>query len=195
MLDFFKISTRSKKNCTEIYPKFIIKKSKDLMIRGGDFYAVWVEERGLWSTDEDDVIQMIDRELFDFSEKYKREHGERVNVLYLWDAESGTIDAWHKYCQKQSRDWFEPLDEKLIFANDKTKKEDYATKRLSYPLEEGSIEAYDKLISTLYSEEERQKIEWAIGSIVSGDSKHIQKFMVLYGAAGTGKSTILNIIQ
>jgi energy-coupling factor transporter ATP-binding protein EcfA2 len=50
-------------------------------------------------------------------------------------------------------------------------------------------------MSTLYSEEERHKIEWAIGSIVTGDSKKIQKFMVLYGAAGTGKSTILNIIQ
>ena len=195
MLDFFKISTRSKKNYTEIYPKFIIKKSKDLMIRGGDFYAVWVEERGLWSTDEDDVIQLIDRELKKYSEEYKKNSENDVRTLYLWDAESGMIDAWHKYCQKQSRDWFEMLDEKLIFANDKTKKEDYATKRLSYPLEEGSIEAYDTLMSTLYSEEERQKIEWAIGAIVSGDSKHIQKFMVLYGAAGTGKSTILNIIQ
>lgn len=29
-------------------------------------------------------------------------------------------------------------------------------------------------MSTLYSEEERHKIEWAIGSIVAGDSKHIQ---------------------
>lgn len=50
-------------------------------------------------------------------------------------------------------------------------------------------------MSTLYSETEREKIEWAIGSIVCGDSKKLQKFMVLYGAAGTGKSTVLNIIQ
>ena len=54
---------------------------------------------------------------------------------------------------------------------------------------------WDKLVSTLYSDEERTKIEWAIGSIVCGESKKIQKFMVLYGAAGTGKSTILNVIQ
>lgn len=39
------------------------------------------------------------------------------------------------------------------------------------------------------------KIEWAIGSIVCGESQKLQKFLVLYGAAGTGKSTILNIIQ
>ena len=195
MLDFLKISTRSKKNMTEIYPKFVIKKSKDLMIRGGDFYAVWVEELGLWSTNEDDVIQLIDQELKTYKEEQKNILGDNVKVLYLWDSETGMIDAWHKYCQKQMRDNFHMLDEKLIFANDKTCKKDYATKRLPYPLEEGSIEAYDKLMSTLYSEEERQKLEWAIGSIVSGDSKHIQKFLVLYGAAGTGKSTVLNIIQ
>ena len=105
------------------------------------------------------------------------------------------IDSWHKYCQRQMRDNFHMLDEKLIFSNYETKKEDYASKKLSYPLEPGDLSAYDKLMSTLYSEEERHKIEWAIGSIVSGDSKKIQKFMVLYGAAGTGKSTILNIIQ
>ena len=64
MIDFLVISTRStKRGVIEIYPKFIIKKSSDLMIRGGDFYAVWIEERGLWSTDEQDVITLIDREL------------------------------------------------------------------------------------------------------------------------------------
>ena len=53
MIDFLMISYRSpKKDVIEIYPKFIIKKSKDLMIRGSDFYAVWMEERNLWSTDE-----------------------------------------------------------------------------------------------------------------------------------------------
>ena len=44
-LDFVVISARSKKRgVVEIYPKFIIKRSEDLMIRGGDFYAIWVEE-------------------------------------------------------------------------------------------------------------------------------------------------------
>ena len=63
------------------------------------------------------------------------------------------------------------------------------------PLEEGATDAWNKLMSTIYSEEERTKIEWAIGSIVCGESKKLQKFMVLYGAAGTGKSTVLNIVQ
>lgn len=196
MLDFLIISTRRKKpGIIEIYPKFVIKKSADLMIRGGDFYAVWDEDRGIWSTDEDDVIRLIDRELKVYSEQYKKDSDDRVKVLYLWDAESGMIDAWHKYCQKQTRDNYTMLDEKLIFSNDEINKKDFASRHLNYPLEQGSIAAYDKLMSTLYSPEERHKLEWAIGSVVTGDSKHIQKFMVLYGEAGAGKSTVLNIIQ
>ena len=51
--DFFMVSRRfPKQGVVEIFPKFIIRKSSDLMIRGGDFYAVWIDSRGLWSTDE-----------------------------------------------------------------------------------------------------------------------------------------------
>lgn len=196
-MDFLVITTRSVKRGTiEIYPKFILKKSKDLMIRGGDFYAIWMDDIGLWSTDEDDVIRMIDRELDKFAEENKMRFGDsNVKVLHMWDAESGMIDTWHKYCQKQMRDCFHALDENLIFSNTVTKKEDYASKRLPYPLESGPCPAWDTIMSTLYFEEERHKLEWAIGAIVSGDSKNIQKFLVLYGSAGTGKSTVLNIIQ
>lgn len=195
MLDFLMISRRSTKKGVEIYPKFIIKNSTDLMIRGGDFYAIWIDEKGLWSTDEQDAIRLIDKEL----ENYYNEHAQyldgTVSVKYMWDAESGTIDSWHKYCQKQMRDSYHTLDESLIFSNTKTTKEDYASKRLNYPLEPGDYSSWDKLISTLYTPEERHKIEWSIGAIVTGDAKYIQKFMVFYGSAGTGKSTILNVIQ
>lgn len=196
MLDFLMISTRStKRGVIEIYPKFIIKKSSDLMIRGGDFYAIWIEERGLWSTDEQDALILIDKYLDEYAEENKGKFEAQVRVMHMWDAESGMIDTWHKYCQKQMRDSFHQLDDTLIFANAKVSKKDYSSKRLPYPLEKGDISAWDKLISTLYSPEERHKIEWSIGAIVTGDSKNIQKFMVFYGSAGTGKSTILNIIQ
>lgn len=196
MIDFLMISTRStKRGIIEIYPKFIVRTSSDLMIRGGDFYAIWIEERGLWSTDEQDALQLIDRELDRYAEENRQRFDSNIKVLHMWDAESGMIDRWHKYCQKQMRDSFHMLDEKLIFSNTPTDKKDYASKKLNYPLEAGDLSAYDKLMSVLYSEEERRKIEWAIGSVVSGESKKLQKFMVLYGAAGTGKSTVLNIIQ
>lgn len=196
MIDFLMIATRmGKRNTIEIYPKFIIKKSKDLMIRGSDFYAIWLEERGLWSTEEQDALQLIDRELDLYVQEHKQLLNDSYRVLHMWDAESGMIDNWHKYCQRQMRDNYHTLDDTLIFANTPVKKDSYASKRLPYPLEEGDISAYDELIGTLYSPEEREKIEWAIGAIVNGDSKKIQKFLVLYGPPGSGKSTVLNIVE
>ena len=110
-----------------MYPK-----SKDLMIRGGDFYAVWMEDEGLWSTDEEDALQIIDRELDKFAKENQDKFNCNVRVLHMWDSETGMVDSWHKYCQKQKRDSFHMLDEKLIFSNTETKKEDYASKRLDY---------------------------------------------------------------
>ena len=198
MLDFVRIATRPlKKGIIEIYPNFVVNnRSTDLMIRGGDFYAIWMEEKGLWSTDEQDAIQLIDEEVVNFMHTFREQHpDDTIIVKYLWDSTSGMIDAWHKYCQKQLRDNYHSLDETLIFSDTKTSKKDYASKRLDYPLKPGEAPGYEKLISTLYAPEERKKIEWAIGSIVTGESRHIQKFLVLYGDAGTGKSTILNIVS
>ena len=196
MVDFLRIATRStKKGVVEVYPKFIVGKSKDLMIRGGDFYAIWLEDRGLWSTDEQDVIDLVDRELLNFTKENKHRFDDTLVTKYMWDSESGIIDIWHKYCQKQMRDNFHTLNEKLIFSNQESTKSDYASKRLPYPLGEGDISSWDELISFLYSPEERHKIEWCIGAVVNGASKKLEKFAVFYGAPGTGKSTVLNIIQ
>ena len=73
MLDFVRISIRSgKKGIIEIYPKFVIKNpSEDLMIRGGDFYAIWNEELGIWSTNEQDVIDTVDRLTDEFANEYR----------------------------------------------------------------------------------------------------------------------------
>lgn len=197
MLDFIKIKEKSTKIGLEIYPAFIIKSSfDDLMIRGGDFYAVWNEYTQLWSTDEGVLINLIDSELEQYAKNYETRTGTKpARVCYLWDSDSGSIDRWHKYCQKQLRDNYHPLDETITFANTETTKKNYISKRLKYPLKKGPTDAYDEIIGTLYSDEERHKLEWAIGAIVTGNSKNIQKFIVMYGAPGTGKSTILNIVQ
>lgn len=196
MFDFLVVSSRStKRGCIEIYPKLIIKKSSDLMIRGGDFYAIWNEDKRLWCTDEHEALILIDSLLDAYAEKNKDTFTSDVKVLHMWDAETGMIDNWHKYCQKQMRDNYIPLDENIMFSNSERGKKEYASKVLGYPLLKGSYSGFDKLIGTLYTPEERHKIEWVIGAIVTGSSKQLQKFLVFYGAAGAGKSTIINIIQ
>ena len=60
-LDFFKVDSKRVKSGMLLYPKFIAKKSKDLMIKGKSFYAIWDEEAGLWSKDFFRAIEIIDR--------------------------------------------------------------------------------------------------------------------------------------
>ena len=197
MVDFLQIfANTTKRGHVEIRPEFLIcNPSEDLMIKSGDFYAVWVEERGLWSTKEQDLIRIVDRELKKYADEYEKMSSDIIHVMYMRNSSTGTIDRWHKYCEGQMRDSFHALDEKLVFQNDEVNKKDYASKRLPYPLEAGESPAWDKLTSVLYSPDEKRKIEWAIGAGVSGESKRIQKFLVFYGDPGTGKSTILDIIQ
>ena len=195
--DFVKIAWRmgAKKGLPpEIYPQFITKRSKDLMIRGGDFYAVWDERKGRWSQDQDDVIELIDAEMEAFKKK-DPDHLDGAQIAYMWNSDSGTIDKWRKYVTKQTTDNYHPLDETLVFENTEPKREDYSSKHVPYALEHGTHDSWDELVGTLYSPEERHKIEWAIGSVVSGDSRWIQKFFVFYGAPGCGKGTILEIIE
>lgn len=200
MYDFVHIEEHwdSKRTKATIEPSFDTRKKNcsDIMVRGGDFYAIWDEESGCWSTDEDKVIEIVDKKLLEKVEEIKDKYPEAsVYAKYMWNSRSGSIDEWHKYCQKKIRDRFHPLDEKIIFSNDEIKKEDYASKRLSYPIKEGSTKNWDKLMGVLYSPEELHKLEWAIGSIITGDSKTLEKFFVLYGSGGTGKGTFLKIVQ
>lgn len=195
MLDFLKIGTRMSKNGLEVYPDYIVRKKKDLMIRGQDFYAIWDEEAGVWSTDKDRAVELIDKELDNKAADIEKTSGYSPIVLHLSDSSNKQIDSWIHYCKVQMPDVYKPLDETLVFANTPTKKENYSSHRLPYALEPGDISAYEKLMNTLYSEEERRKLEWSIGSIITGDSKKRQKFIVLYGSSGTGKSTFLNIVD
>ena len=87
MLDFLNIATKYKNGVTEIYPNFRVGKNNDLMIRGGDFYAIWVEDRKLWSTDEDDAIELIDRELREYAKQNQPNFGS-VKIMYIRDSDS-----------------------------------------------------------------------------------------------------------
>ena len=193
MLDFVSVKAfSSKKGVTDIYPEFIVKKSKDLMIRGRAFYAIWDEDQGLWSRSEDDARRLIDQEIYKFAETYRTE--DRVSLKLLANFSSKKWIEFQTYC-KNSPDNFHDLDILVRFQNDKIKKTDYSSKRLPYSLSNEDCPAYNEIISTLYFPEEKKKIEWTIGAILSGDSTEIQKFVVLYGDPGSGKSTILRIME
>lgn len=191
------LATEWRKDNLIIFPDFVLSDTSDVMIKGSDFYAVWIEERGLWSTKETDFVRLVDAELYKFAEEIRSQQpgAGKITVQYLRYTRNGGIDRWHKYCKQQQRDIYHALDGRLVFANEETTKKDYASKRLPYALMDGPTPGWDSLVSVLYSPEERRKLEWAIGAVVSGDSRKIQKFVALYGPGGTGKSTVLRVIE
>jgi hypothetical protein len=196
-MDFFRVAMREiekgpHKGSFEVYPDFVVRRSKDLMVRGKAFHAIWDEEQGLWSTDEYDVVRLVDEALDKFAAEQKA-IGVTCRVKHLSSFKTNGWTQFRNYVGRVSDNGCE-LDASLTFQNSVITKNDHASRRLPYKLESGSYEAWDELVSTLYIPEERAKIEWCIGSIVAGDSKSIQKFAVFYGKPGTGKSTIFDII-
>ena len=192
-MDFYRIKETRKKDTIIIYPDFVVKTSDDLLTKGGNFYAVWDQEKGMWSTDELDVARFIDEDLKKRADELKDLPTFNVEVKWATSYGSKVWDDYKKFV-KTMPDSKYVLDMDLTFSNDKPDKKKHASKRLSYSIEEGPAECYEEIISTLYDNTERDKIEWAIGAILSGDAKNIQKFIVFYGSSGTGKSTIMNII-
>ena len=194
-MDFYDVRERRiKKDLVEVYPEFNVMKSKDLMVRGKSFYAVWNADLGMWSTDIYEVQKMIDRDLRNYKEEMTQRDTERVVVKYTRAYSSTSWVTFCNYIQRLS-DNYHQLDEKLTFADTPIEKKDYISRRLPYSLVDGPHSAFDEIMTTLYNDDERQKILWAIGSVVSGDARKIQKFCVLYGDPGTGKGTVLDIIE
>lgn len=195
-MDFFKaVAHASKGGVIEVRPDFTISRHDDMMVRGKSFYAIYDSNTGLWSTDESDLQRIVDEELFRFAEDIRKKNPEdRVVVKTMAEYGSNSWKQYKEYVTKMFDD-YHPLDNRLLFTNSDYKKTDYASRTLSYPLEEGDYSAWEEFMSSLYEPEERRKIEWAIGAVISGDAKKIDKFMVLYGDPGSGKGTVLDIIK
>lgn len=197
MLHFMHPKNIIEKKDAIVYADFDVEDADDILIYGKEFKAIWDESKGLWLTSEKDVQRLCDSELRQRAKEVKNSVGADVTVKtkLLKDFSSGSWVNYRKFVANMYNN-YQPLDQELTFSNTPLGvKEEYRSKVLPYSLEEGDYSAWDELVGTLYAPEERQKLEWAIGSIVSGDSRTIQKFVVLYGEGGTGKSTILNIIK
>ena len=194
-MDFYKIRTREARGLAQAYPDWVVDHFDDLMIRGGSFYAVWDEASGMWSTSEFDVQKFVDADLYAYVDE-ARKAGQSIEPLLTRNFSSGSWERFNRYIRNlPEKGNYHPLDENITFANTEVKKKDFVSKRLPYSLQNGKTDAWDELLGVLYSPTERDKIEWAIGAIVAGDSKWIQKFLVFYGPPATGKSTIIDIIE
>lgn len=187
-MDFYQLRAKRTKEGVYVYPDFIVQNSENLLIKGRSFHAVWDETKGLWSRDEMDVARMIDQQLYALADEMD------AIPLLMSSYESKSWTSWKNYVSSLD-DSPQDLDLSITFADDPPDKSKYASRRLPYSLVDAPCPAWDELVSTLYMPSEREKIEWAIGSIISGDSKTNQKFLVFYGQSGFGKSTVIGVME
>lgn len=152
-MDFVKIIYTFNKGEKVYEPDFgVEQRPTDLMVRGGDFYAVWDEDKGLWSTNEYDVQRLVDADIW--AAIKSDPVPENCHGKFLSSFKSGKWLEWKRYLKALPNKWTQ-LDTNVVFSNTETKKEDYCSQKLPYALEYGDMSAYEEIISTLYS----QKIE------------------------------------
>lgn len=193
-MDFYEIETspvRGQMGFLEAVPRFANVNSRDIMIRDGSFVAVWNPKTELWSKNEFDVIDIIDNDVRNYVET------SDIQNLVPKFCRRDSDGVWKKYrlWSKNMVDTDHPMDRNPVFLDTPIRREDHVSYRLPYSLEDGVPVNWAKLVDTLYDPSEREKIEWTIGSILTGDCRTIDKFIVFYGDPGSGKSTILNVMQ
>ena len=197
-MDFYKtleerVTNRNSPNDYIVWPDFKYARSKDLVVKGGDFYAYWDGDN--WVTDVDQLIQEIDSASWERYRELKEVSPElRIAVKQMDFASSGIMAKFQQYCtlKKQSDVQF---NTKIFFSDHVPKRSDYSTYQLSYTPTDIPTPAFDELMSVLYADNELEKILWALGALLCGKMDKIEKFLYLYGAKGTGKGTAINIIE
>lgn len=195
-MDFYKISarnfgSRAKQDYT-VAPEFTYL-TDDLVCKGGSMYGYWYD--GVWRTNINDLVRIIDKEVMDYAEKFKNKHSDRDVTIKLMNIhDSGIMDKFLRYT-KNTPDSDVEFNTRIIFSNEKPVREDYSTTQLSYTPMQGPTPAFDQMFNLLYRESELQKILWFIGAALTNNMAKIQKFLFLYGGKGSGKGTIIKVFK
>lgn len=165
---------------------------KDIVVKGGSFYAMWTGAN--WSMEKNDVVRVVDQYISHKFHELKAKGYEKVSVKFMQNAGSGLMRNFVKYCE-DAPESLQVFNSKILFQNHNVTREDYSTFQLPYTPTPQPTPAFDELSSILYAPDQLDKILWCLGALFTGEIVNIEKFLFLYGPAGTGKGTIIKIIE
>lgn len=165
---------------------------QDIVVKGGAFYAMWDGEK--WSMEKNDVVRAVDHEIRNKYVELKAKGYERISLKFMQNAGSGLMRNFVKYCE-DAPESLQVFNSKILFDNYQVKREDYSTFQLPYTPTPQQTPAFDEMTSVLYAPDQLDKILWCLGALFTGEIINIDKFLFLYGPAGTGKGTIIRIIE
>lgn len=192
-MDFIRVAYKENQDGTrEFYPSLQAIESQDLVIRGGQFAAIWNEDTNLYSRNQSHMPVIIDR-AFERMVAPTLRDGDVVKKVVNFNNQ-----LFNKVLSliRSLGDMGPDLDQKIIFADQEPSKADAATFKMPYSLADAPTPAWDEICEVLYDPEERLKFEYAMGSILTGASvNQVQKFYVFFGPPGKGKSTIMNVME
>ena len=192
-MDFIRVAYKENNDGTrEFYPSLQAIESQDLVVRGGQFAAIWNEDTQLYSRNQSHMPIIIDRAFERMVAPTFREGDVIKRVVNFNNQLFNKVLSLIRAVGDMGPD----LDQRIIFADQQPTKADAATFKMHYSPTNAPTPAWDEICEVLYDEDERLKFEWAMGSILTGASvNQVQKFYVFFGPPGKGKSTIMNVIE
>lgn len=177
----------------EVSPDFIFGDTKDLVVKGSKFYAYW--NGSFWDTKQKNLFYDIDSLLWRRARELEDGRpGLRIDVKEIRKASAGKFRLFADFCKACEASDIS-FNQKVLFADHKMQRRDYATTQLTYSPQEGEAVAFKELIGTLYLPKELDKILWFMGALFTNKMYKIEKFMYLYGSKGSGKGTVLKIFR
>lgn len=197
-MDFYEIrSKRLRSNNREadiiIYPDFLYVDSQDLVCKGGEMYAFWDGDK--WDTDLMHLIKIIDHDMYTIKNQMKAKDPDYQYAIKSMRSNSSRIRNDFKNYTNLMPQSDKQFNTRIIFSDTKPRREDYTTNILPYTPTKGETKSFDTLMDRLYAPEEKLKILWFMGALLTNSMSKIQKFMFLYGGKGTGKGTVLKIFK
>lgn len=176
-----------------VQPEFLNINIKDIITRGGAFYAYW--DGKVWSSNLNDLMLEVDKQTKAELTAQKAAHPDKeIRGRYFRNHSSKLSDVFEDYC-KHLPELKAKFNTQIMFSNDNPTREDYSTTQLDYYPIEQETPAFDEILETLYDTDEVNKILWFMGALLTGSMMDIQKFMYLFGGKGSGKGTVIDIFK